>query len=102
MAVGNIRLTGTDETCSYADKEKEYKNQGLQDASDYYQEIQGEQANYKSDSSIYPIYDRSSFETVPNSALNIKLNTIGGSKWKVPGQWIEWEIDDVPQTDYIS
>ena len=97
MAIGSIRLVGAENPVSYSEKEKVYRNQGLQDTSGYYQELQGEQVNYKSDASIYPIYDRSSFETVPNSASNIKLNTIGGSKWKVAGQWLEWEIDNVPE-----
>lgn len=97
MAIGSIRLSGAESVSGYAEKEKEYQNQGLQDATGYYRQLQGEEANYKSDASIYPIYDRSSYETVPNSAANIKLNTIGGSKWKVSGQWLEWEIDDVPE-----
>jgi ABC-type glycerol-3-phosphate transport system substrate-binding protein len=58
--------------------------------------IQGENALYRSDPSLYAIYDRSSGATEPASVAKIKLNMIGGETWRVPGQWIEWEFE-VPE-----
>jgi ABC-type glycerol-3-phosphate transport system substrate-binding protein len=55
--------------------------------------IQGETAEYRSDPSLYAIYDRSSGATEPASVAKIKLNMIGGQSWRVAGQWIEWEIN---------
>ena len=55
--------------------------------------IQGEDALYRSDPSLYPVYDRSSGATDPASAAQIKLNMIGGQNWRVAGQWIEWEFE---------
>jgi ABC-type glycerol-3-phosphate transport system substrate-binding protein len=54
--------------------------------------IQGEHALYRSDPSLYAIYDRSSGATEPPSVAKIKLNMIGGQSWRVAGQWIEWEF----------
>jgi ABC-type glycerol-3-phosphate transport system substrate-binding protein len=54
--------------------------------------IQGEHAIYRSDPSLYAIYDRSSGATEPPSVAKIKLNMIGGEGWRVAGQWIEWEF----------
>jgi len=54
--------------------------------------IQGEHAAYRSDPSLYAIYDRSSGATEPPSVAKIKLNMIGGQNWRVAGQWIEWEF----------
>ena len=54
--------------------------------------IQGEDAVLKSDSTLYPISDLTSAETTPSHYQYIKLNTIGGSNWQSPGQWIEWEV----------
>ncbi|MDR2718212.1 MAG: extracellular solute-binding protein [Treponema sp.] len=54
--------------------------------------IQGEHALYRSDPSLYAIYDRSSGATEPPSVAKIKLNMIGGQSWRVAGQWIEWDI----------
>ncbi|MCL2441565.1 MAG: extracellular solute-binding protein [Treponema sp.] len=63
---------------------------------DYLLRIQGEDADRRSDPSLYPIYDRSSGATDPASVARIRLNMIGGQSWRVAGQWIEWEFD-VPE-----
>jgi ABC-type glycerol-3-phosphate transport system substrate-binding protein len=65
-----------------------YQNTG----STYRLRIQGEHAAYRSDPSLYAIYDRSSGATEPPSVAKIKLNMIGGQNWRVAGQWIEWEF----------
>jgi ABC-type glycerol-3-phosphate transport system substrate-binding protein len=66
-------------------------------ASGYMHKIQGESASYRSDPSLYAIYDRSSGATEPSSVARIKLNMIGGDSWSISGQWIEWEFT-VPET----
>jgi len=58
--------------------------------------LQGESAVYRSDPSLYAVYDRSSGATEPPSVARIRLNMIGGQSWRVAGQWIEWEFD-VPE-----
>jgi len=58
--------------------------------------VQGEKAVRRSDPSLYPNYDRSSGATEPPSVARIRLNMIGGERWRVSGQWIEWEVD-VPE-----
>jgi ABC-type glycerol-3-phosphate transport system substrate-binding protein len=58
----------------------------------YMSKIQGEHAAYRSDPSLYAIYDRSSGATDPPSVAKIKLNMIGGQSWRVAGQWIEWNF----------
>jgi ABC-type glycerol-3-phosphate transport system substrate-binding protein len=64
--------------------------------SNFLLKIQGERAVRRSDPSLYPIYDRSSGATEPASVARIRLNMIGGERWSVAGQWIEWEFD-VPE-----
>jgi ABC-type glycerol-3-phosphate transport system substrate-binding protein len=54
--------------------------------------IQGEHAAYRSDPSLYAIYDRSSGATEPPSVAKIRLNMIGGQSWRIAGQWIEWNF----------
>jgi ABC-type glycerol-3-phosphate transport system substrate-binding protein len=53
---------------------------------------QGEHAAYRSDPSLYAIYDRSSGATDPPSVAKIRLNMIGGQSWRIAGQWIEWDF----------
>ncbi|MDR0290878.1 MAG: extracellular solute-binding protein, partial [Treponema sp.] len=59
--------------------------------------VQGEHAMFRSDPSLYAIYDRSSGATDPPSVARIRLNMIGGQSWRVAGQWIEWDFD-IPET----
>ena len=56
--------------------------------------VQAEHASLKSDSVLIPTSDRIDAATEPSSPSKIRLNTIGGNwTWKLPGQWIEWQID---------
>jgi ABC-type glycerol-3-phosphate transport system substrate-binding protein len=71
-------------------------NQYNNTRSNFSLKIQGENAVSRSDPSLYAIYDRSSGATEPASVAKIRLNIIGGERWSIAGQWIEWEFD-VPQ-----
>lgn len=42
---------------------------------------------------VYPVYDRTSAITDPQSPTLIKLNTIGGNKWQTVGQWVRYEFE---------
>ena len=54
---------------------------------------EAEITEFTSSNIIYPLYDRSSAATSPQSAYNIYLNSIGGEKWQTAGQWIRWKIE---------
>ncbi len=68
-------------------------------AKNYQQVIQGEDSTYRSESSLYAKYDRSSPTTQPNSVTTTVLNYVGGDAWRSSGQWIEWEFE-VPEDGY--
>ena len=68
-------------------------------AKNYQQVIQGEDSTYRSESSLYAKYDRSSPTTQPNSVTTTVLNYVGGEAWRSPGQWVEWEFE-VPEDGY--
>lgn len=74
---------------------------GVKQPAAYQQKVQGEDAAYKSDPSLFPIADRSSPLTEPFDAAASRLNTIGGSNWQNAGQWISWEIEVPEDGDYI-
>ena len=67
----------------------------------YVQIIQGEDSTYRSESSLYAKYDRSSPTTVPNSVTHTVLNYVGGETWRSNGQWIEWDFE-VPEDGYYN
>jgi ABC-type glycerol-3-phosphate transport system substrate-binding protein len=63
--------------------------------------IQGEDTLYKSSPTLYPVYDRSSPATEPNHHAQIRLNTIGQTNWRFPGQWISWQVE-VPRDGFYK
>ena len=67
----------------------------------YIQIVQGEDSTYRSESSLYAKYDRSSPSTQPNSVTKTVLNYVGGEAWRSPGQWIEWEFE-VPEDGFYN
>ncbi|MCH5338468.1 MAG: extracellular solute-binding protein [Acetatifactor sp.] len=70
-------------------------------AKNYMQVIQGEDSTYRSESSLYAKFDRSSPTTQPNSVTTTVLNYVGGDAWRSSGQWIEWDFD-VPEDGYYN
>ena len=70
-------------------------------AKNYMQVIQGEDSTYRSESSLYAKYDRSSPTTQPNSVTTTVLNYVGGDAWRSSGQWIEWDFE-VPEDGYYN
>lgn len=61
--------------------------------------IAAEKPSLKSDSYIVPNYNHGSSVTEPSDAIKMLLNTIGGTRWQEPGQWIEWEFY-IPQRGF--
>ena len=62
-------------------------------AAEYCQVIQGEEANVRSSPALYATYDHASPNTEPYSVSTVVLNITGGSSWSIHGQWIEWEAE---------
>ncbi len=54
--------------------------------------IEGEDAVYKSDPTLYPTSDNSSYLASPNTPGKMIYNTIGDGTWKKANQSISWEI----------
>lgn len=93
MAIDYIELYQEDALKTYAEVKSDYSAEGLQPVKDQYIVIQAEDAVYKSSPTLYPLSDRSSPTVTPYDVSKIRINTIGGLNWKLPGQWIEWEFE---------
>jgi ABC-type glycerol-3-phosphate transport system substrate-binding protein len=119
MKIGRITLMQAGKMCSYSEylnntgnKNTDSNNTNTNNTNnnitssesipiDIQIKVQGEDALYKSDSTLYPISDRTSPLSEPYSPSKTRLNEIGGNNWKKVGQWISWEIE-VPQTGYYT
>ncbi|QGG56305.1 extracellular solute-binding protein [Paenibacillus sp. B01] len=93
MAIDYIELYQEQPLKTYAELKQEYAEKGLAEAKDRQLKIQAEHAVLKSSPTLYPLSDRSSPSVEPYDVSKIRVNAIGGLNWKLPGQWIEWEVD---------
>lgn len=94
IAIAGLQLHAVETPQTYEQVKASYAQAGYTDGTTpEIPYIEAEKCLYKSDVVIYPIGDRSSPATEPQSASKIRLNTIGGDKWKQAGQWITWQID---------
>lgn len=54
--------------------------------------LEGEKADYKSDRTLFPTSDRTSYITSPSDPTKTKYNTIGKDSWAKSGQAITWDF----------
>lgn len=93
MKIGTLTLTQEKVLPTYEEYCKSNEQAGYQNAESVSIKVQGEDAVYKSHSTLYPIADRTSPLTEPYHPSKTRLNVIGGSNWNQVGQWLTWEIE---------
>lgn len=54
--------------------------------------LEGEKADYKSDRTLFPTSDRTSYLTSPSDPTKTKYNTIGKDSWAKAGQEVTWKF----------
>ncbi|ERJ11734.1 extracellular solute-binding protein [Haloplasma contractile] len=96
MLIDHLTIKSYTTFKSYEDQVNEYEKNNYKKTDGREVIIQGEDAVIKSSPTLYPISDRSSALTEPYHHAKIRLNTIGGYNWRVPGDWITWEFE-VPE-----
>lgn len=102
MVIKSITLKAVENPISYLEyKQKTPVIEVSSEAANYKQVIQGEESSLRVSPSLYSTYDRSSPVTEPYSVSKVRLNMGGGNAWRIPGQWIEWELE-VPDDGYYT
>ncbi|UVI31499.1 extracellular solute-binding protein [Paenibacillus spongiae] len=96
MIIDSLKLYQEETIPDYKTVVKSYEDKGYDVTKGQFIKFQGESASLKSNPSLYPLNDRSSPGTEPYHVSKIRMNTIGGVNWKIPGQWIAWDIE-VPE-----
>lgn len=82
---------------SYKAKLEKYKSEGLKEATDIENiKIQAENVTVKSSAMLAAVADRSSPAIEPAVEMTTRLNILGGGRFDDFGQWIEYQIDDIP------
>lgn len=89
FALDSFKFCQPETLPSYAD----YKASGGQgSASGTLIRIEGESADYKSDSTLYPTTDNNSYLASPSNAAKTVYNTVGAKNWNQAMQTITWTI----------
>lgn len=92
LAVERIRLIPYEPLKTYAEKQAEYAAAGYAESAGVLDVYQAEHAAYKSDSTLYPTYERASASVEPHNPMKQTVNIIGGSGWSYAGQYIAWNV----------
>ncbi len=94
-----VTLTAPEKKIAYSEAKKEYEQNGYTKYTGKEIQIEGENAKYKSTSSMTPFIDNSdpSVQSAhPTGAFKEVANYIGSTGWQTPNESIFWEID-VPE-----
>lgn len=91
--IKEVTLEPSSAVKSYEQVKKEYETKGYSEINSELKLYQGEEAAYKSSTMLYPMSDRSSAITYPRSEGLVKLNSIGGTQWSTPGDYIAWKVN---------
>nr|MDD6335120.1 extracellular solute-binding protein [bacterium] len=93
MVLGEIDVFAYEAPMTYEEYKAQFEGKPNDVPADFIDRIQAEDPLYKSDASLYPVYDRSSIMTDPSHASKLMLNTIGGTNWANAFQTLVWEIE---------
>lgn len=90
MLLHSLTFSPPEDLPSYEKAAEGYPAAGQTETQGEYITIQGEAAVRKSSATLYPMTDRTSPATEPYVQSLTKLNTIGGSRWSYPGEFLTW------------
>lgn len=104
MAIFTISVESVQTYKTYEEVKAEYESNGYKkvtgqitgEFNEGQEFIEGEDSIARSSSTIHAISDRTSAYTSPNDPVRLILNSIGGTKWTNPGDWIKWSFN-VPE-----
>lgn len=93
MVIDYMELYQEKKTLTYDELSVQYGALGYKPAQNQFIKVQAEDATLKSSPTLYALTDRSSPSVEPYHTSKLRVNSIGGLNWKIPGQWIEWDIE---------
>ncbi|SDE26004.1 ABC-type glycerol-3-phosphate transport system, substrate-binding protein [Paenibacillus sp. UNCCL117] len=96
VVIDYIKLYQEEEALGYAELKDAYARVGAKSPANISIKVQGEHAMHKSSPTLYPQPDHTSPSVEPYHVSKIRMNSIGGQNWRMPGQWMEWTVD-VPE-----
>lgn len=100
VVISKITLHQTKEVKTYSEVKAYYQTNNYEvigNLDSNFIKVQGESAFEKSSPILSPVANWSSYLVDPYEKFITRYNTIGGITWRVPGDWISWEVE-VPKS----
>ena len=82
VMISSLRLLQAKDVPTYTEIKAEYAKRGYQATEGIFIKVQGQHAKYKSDPTLYPVFDQGDPTVEPYHPAEIRLNTIGGWRWQ--------------------
>ena len=98
LIIKSFTFAPAKEVASYTEYLNAHKDAKAADT-DKIVKIDAEFMKATSEQVVYPLNDRTSPITDPQHSSEIKLNSIGGEKWQLAGQWVDWDFE-VPEDGF--
>lgn len=95
VALGDIRIKTPETTKTYAELTADYAQKNYKKYTGSPLKVQAEEALYRSDQTIKRQYDADPC-TEPSAESQMRLNTLGGWRWRNGNQEVTWVVD-VPE-----
>ncbi len=93
IAIENIKLYNPEKLTSYADYHAQTKaSVTIENTPSNLIRLEGENADFKSDSVLSPTYDNTNYNVSPSNPTKVIYNTIGKESWKKAFQSLTWTI----------
>ena len=90
LVIFGFEIVSVQTRLTYAEYLEEHKD--VKKVSNYLEKIEAETAFERSSPTLYATGDRTSPLNTPADPVKTKYNSIGGSKWSTPGDWISWKV----------
>lgn len=96
MLVRSLRLCQSQTTPRYAYIAEQYKEKGYAPTQGVSIKLQERDVTRKSSPTLFPVFDQGDPTVEPYDPVLIRLNAIGGYRWKDAGDWLAWDFE-VPE-----
>ena len=90
--IEKIELIPKQETPDYNEVKATYSKENITNGKNEII-IEAEEGSLRSDRSMQAISDKTSPTVTPSDEVKSLYNAVGGTQWKLAGQWIEWAFD---------
>jgi len=93
MSIFSIDICAKVEYMSYSDYVSQFSDDDKVNDKKFVFEAEDPSIRTSSSATLYAVNDRTSAKNSPTDPVKIRYNSVGGTKWASPGDWISWDVE---------